>query len=62
MACLVLGSSIQERLESPEKDHEDDEPLLGGEVETVGAVQSGKEKAAQRDLISVCKLKLYDCI
>lgn len=53
-------------LEGPAKDHDKGkgtaEPLLGAEVETAGAVQSGKEEEAQQDLINVYKLELHKCI
>lgn len=66
MSSSGLLNTRETYLESPAKDHEDDEgtgePLLGVEVESAGAVQSGKEKGAQQDLINVYKLKLHKCI
>lgn len=53
-------------LESPAKDHDDGkgtgEPLLGVELETAGAVWSGKEKETQQDLINVYKLELHKSV
>jgi len=63
--CLALEPSGQERRESvgmgPEESYKNDPragtPLLQGQVERVGAVQPGEEKALRRPYCSLSVLK-----